>query len=274
MKLVHVNSFSGHGAAPSQFRVRITGLATGVDGAIYAVGDRDLKAFARDGEFIAHSATSDAAWSICAAGELFWIGLQGTLAQLNRRGEVVVRVDDAPRLGLVTGVAAFGDTVLAADATHKVLRQYRGGHWLRDVGLDVNTRGFMLPNGVLSVAVDQGGRRFVVAHPQKHRVERYELDGTPAGQFGRFGNAEPADFGGCCNPNTIAVLPDGKICVTEKSPPRIKVFTLEGGFLAATADGAFAAEAKNMALAAGAGGRLYAVDTVRLSIEGFDLVDD
>jgi hypothetical protein len=131
----------------------------------------------------------------------------------------------------------------------------------------------MIPNGVLVAAADVERRRFVVAHPQKHRIERYDADGSPAGSFGKFGNEAPEDFGGCCNPNTIAVGPGGIIVVSEKAPPRIKVFSREGAFLAASPDGAFDMNAKNLALAA-TDERVFAADPARCTIQAFDLIDD
>jgi hypothetical protein len=272
MKLVPTHALSGKGSGRGQFQVRITGLATDGTGTLFAIGDRRVNAFDASGGAVDGFSTSDAGWSICWSDDALWIGLQGAVESVDRTGRVLDRIAD-PQLGLVTGVAVMGDLLLAADATHKRLSLYERGAWKRHVGLETNTRGFMIPNGVLVVAADVARRQFVVAHPQKHRVERYDFDGSPAGSFGKFGNESAEDFGGCCNPNTIAVGPGGTIVVSEKAPPRIKAFSRKGAFLAASPDGAFDLNAKNLALAA-TDARVFAADPTRCTIHAFDLVDD
>lgn len=274
MQLVHVRSMAGRGDQPHQFELQCTGIAVGPQGRIYVTGDRELKIFSPDGNLVGRHTLSGVVWSICADADSLWIGLPGAVERLDAQGETVERIADAPHMGLVTGIAAVGHQMMLADAANKMLRLYQKGRWQRDVGLDVNTRGFMLPNGVLTVAYDQQSKRFVVAHPQKHRVERYELDGSSAGHFGKFGNEQLADFGGCCNPNTIAVTPAGRICVSEKAPPRVKVYTHDGQFLGATPEGSFAAEAKNLPMAADAQERIYVIDTARLTVETFEMREE
>jgi hypothetical protein len=272
MKLVPTHTLSGRGSSPGQFQVRITGLALDDAGALFALGDRGVSVFDDRGGVVGSFSTSDAGWSISCAGDALWIGLQGAIESVDRTGRVLDRITD-PQLGLVTGVAVIGDLILAADATNKRLALYEGGVWKRHVGLETNTRGFMIPNGVLVVAADGAQRQFVVAHPQKHRVERYEADGSPAGTFGKFGNEAPEDFGGCCNPNTIAASSGGLVIVSEKAPPRIKVFSRAGALLAASPNDVFDLNAKNLVLAAN-DARVFAADPVRCTIYAFDLVDD
>ena len=110
----------------------------------------------------------------------------------------------------------------------------------------------------------------MVAHPQKHRVERYQLDGKLIDKFGRFGMKDPGDFGGCCNP-PISRHRRGLIAVSEKAPPRVKIFTRDGKFLTQSADGVFDPNTKNIDLAADSRGRLYATDPLRCTIEEFQL---
>jgi hypothetical protein len=272
MRIVPTHTLSGRGSDPGQFQVRITGLAVDDVGELFAIGDRSVGVFDASGRFVRSFATSDAGWSISWSNQGLWIGLQGALEFVDRHGRVLDRIAD-PQLGLVTGVAVVDDHVLAADATNKRLTLYESGVRKGHVGLETNTRGFMIPNGVLVASADVERRQFVVAHPQKHRVERYNADGSPAGTFGRFGNESPEDFGGCCNPNTIATSPGGLVFVSEKAPPRVKAFSLEGTFLAASPDGVFDPGAKNLALAA-TDKRVFAADPALCTIQAFDVVDD
>lgn len=272
MRIVPSHTLSGKESGSGQFQVRITGLATDDAGTLFALGDRHISVFDASGRAVDSFSTSDAGWSLCWSDDALWIGMQGAVESVDRNGRELGRIAD-PKLGLVTGVAVMGDLLLAADATNKRLALYERGVWKRHVGLETNTRGFMIPNGVLVAAADVEKRQFVVAHPQKHRVERYDADGSPATSFGKFGNDLPEDFGGCCNPNTVATSPGGLVIVSEKAPPRVKVFSREGAFLAASPESVFDSNAKNLALAA-TNTQVFAADPARCTIHVFDLIDE
>jgi len=271
MDLRHLKTLSGKGKRPEEFQIRITGIA--VDGAnrLLAIGDREVKRFSKEGVLESRFPTRDAAWSLTVAGESIWIGLQGEIDCYDFQGELQHSIQDKQRLGRITGLAVHGASMLAADATNRTIHLFEDGEWQREVGGDVNTRGFMLPNGVLDLALDARQPSVVVAHPQKHRVERYSLEGTLTDKFGRFGMADPADFGGCCNPTNITATVDGVIAVSEKAPPRVKTYSSSGKFIAQSVAGVFDSNTKNIDLAADLRGMLYATDPLRCTIEVFDL---
>ncbi|TWU28386.1 hypothetical protein [Bythopirellula polymerisocia] len=269
MQFTHSHTLSGKGDRAEEFHVRLAGIATDAEHRLYALGDREIKRFTPDGELEAQLPTSDAGWSIAVGEDSLWVGLQGGIEQLDFDGKPLQRIEDADRLGLVTGLAVVGETLLAADATNRTIHLYRSGKWVQEVGNKVNTRGFMIPNGVLDLALDADHASVVVAHPQKHRVERYNLKGVLTDRFGHFGMNDPADFGGCCNPTNITATAEGMIAVSEKAPPRVKVFTSEGEFLTQSPDGVFDSNTKNIDLAADGHGRLYATDPLRCAIEVF-----
>ena len=272
MHLQHASTLSGKGDRPEQFRVRLAGIAVDADDRLYAVGDRAVKLFSPEGKVVVWPPTRDAGWSVAIDGESIWIGMQGAIDRFDRAGNLVDSIEDRDRLGLITGLAASDRTLVAADATHRTIHIYRDGVWQCEAGREANTRGFMIPNGVLDLALEPQRDSFLVAHPQKHRVERYSLDGELIDKFGRFGMEDPADFGGCCNPTNITATPDGLIVVSEKAPPRLKVFTSDGTLVTQLENTVFDANTKNIDLAADRRGRLYATDPLRCAIEVFDLV--
>lgn len=273
MKFAHIKTFGGRGERSDAFRVRLNGIAIDAQDRLLACGDREIKRFLPDGTVEARLPLPDVGWSITVAGGSIWVGIRGQLVQLNSQGNIQSRIEDA-RFGRITALAVQGETLFAADATHRTIHRVRDGRWQQEVGQDVNTRGFMLPNGVLDLALDGTGgetQTVVVAHPQKHRVERYDLSGRLMAKFGRFGISAPGDFGGCCNPTNIAVTPQGWLAVSEKAPPRVKIYTADGQFLAQSAEDVFDPNAKNIDLAADHGHRLYATDPYRCTIEVFEL---
>lgn len=237
---------------------------------LLVLGDREVKRFA-DETLDARFATRDVGWSMFVDDQCIWVGTQGAVDRYDAAGNFVDSIRDEAHLGRITSLAVRGPVLLAADATNRTIHVYRNGAWSAEIGQDVNTRGFMLPNGVLDLALDEDRATFVVAHPQKHRVERYSLAGEMLHKFGRFGMADPADFGGCCNPTNITTTVDGMIAVSEKAPPRVKLFTRDGQFLTQSTDRWFDANTKNIDLAADRQGRLYATDPLRCTVEVFEL---
>jgi hypothetical protein len=269
MQLIHSHTLAGEGQGTAQFSVRLAGIAVDPQDRLLAIGDREVKRFSPEGSLELRFPMPDAGWSLAADGESIWIGMQGAICRFDAAGRLLSSMKDQNRLGLITGLAVNEDMLFAADATNCTIHMFRDGRWQREVGRDVNTRGFMIPNGVLDLALDTQRESFVVAHPQKHRVERYNLEGMLTHTFGRFGMLDPADFGGCCNPTNITTTPQRLIAVSEKAPPGIKLYDPEGKFVAHNVDGVFDPNTKNIDLAADRRGRLFATDPLRRAIEVF-----
>ena len=268
--LRHVRSLSGKGGRPEQFQVRLCGIDVAEDG-LLAIGDREVKRFNRDGTLEQRFPTRDAGWCAAAVGATMWVGMQGAIDCLDQQGKLLESLTDPARLGRITALAIEGDVIFAADATNNTIHLFRNGTWQREVGREANTRGFMIPNGVLDLAIDGQKKLLLVAHSQKHRVERYDLDGKYIDSFGRFGVEDPAGFGGCCNPTNVAVAGDDLIATSVKAPPGVKLYTAAGEFVTQTDSDLFDANTKNIDLVGDGQGRLYATDPVRCTIEVFDV---
>jgi hypothetical protein len=70
-----------------------------------------------------------------------------------------------------------------------------------------------------------------IPHNARHTVESHDRDGKELSKFGKAGKVKAADFGGCCEPKNLRVLPNGDILVAESGPPTcIKRFTADGKF--------------------------------------------
>lgn len=269
MRLQHTRTLAGKGERTDQFRVRLTGIAVDADDNLLAVGDREVKQFSPDGSFGLCFSTRDAGWSVAVDGQSILVGMQGSVDRFDRNGRFIDAIEEPNRLGIITAIVAKGETLVVADATHRTIHFYVGGIWRTEIGSEVNTRGFMIPNGILDLAAEVDGESLLVAHPQKHRVERYGMSGELIEKFGRFGAENPADFGGCCNPTNVAALDQDRVVVSEKAPPKLKVFTADGRFVT-QAVGMFDPTTKNIDLAVDRNGRIYATDPARCTIEVFE----
>lgn len=75
-----------------------------------------------------------------------------------------------------------------------------------------------------------------ISHNARHRVECRDREGKQVASFGKSGRVKAKDFGGCCEPKNIRVLPNGDILAAESGPPTcIKRFSAGGEFLGVVA---------------------------------------
>jgi sugar lactone lactonase YvrE len=256
----------GKGEAPHQFRQALRGLAVHRD-RVYAVGDSAVKRFGIEGELLAQWPTGLPGRCIAVDAEgRIWVGERQKVEVHDSKGALVDTWHDSERLGVVTAIGFGRGDVFLADATARWIRRYdEKGRFLNNIGDKHRKGGFHIPNGVVDFAVDDEGTLHV-ANPGMHRVERYTADGTLLGHFGRFDGRDPAGFPGCCNPTNVAVDALGRVIVSEKARPRVKVYDPAGTLFTVVADLAFDPGARNMDLAVDANGRVYVADPVRLEI--------
>jgi sugar lactone lactonase YvrE len=263
---------AGKGGLPAQFREALRGVAV-ADGRVYAVGDSALKVFDADGALVCLWPTARPAECVAVDGAgQAWVGEWKQVEIFDPSRGLVSTFRDPPRLGRVTAIGFAKGELFLADALARRIRRYDAERlFLNDIGDTHRKGGFDIPNGVVDFAV-AGDGEIRVANPGMHRVERYAPDGTLLSRFGRFDGRDPAGFGGCCNPTNVAVDARGRVIVSEKAGPRVKVYDAAGELLSVVADTAFDPGCRNMDVAFGAQGRVYVADTVRLEICVFDPV--
>ncbi len=263
------------------FAHALRGLAVGGGDAVVAVGDSSVRVFAGSGRSVDGWPTGRDGYAVAVAADGgVWVGQAGQIEVFDAAGGRLDAWRDPERLGLVTAIGFSGDGVLAADAVARCIRHYdRRGNFRNNIGDRHRKGGFHIPNGVVDFAVDGDGV-IHVANPGMHRVERYTPDGELLGHVGRFGGGDPerfprrgtdVTFPGCCNPTNVALVGDGRVLVSEKAPPRVKVYDPEGRLLSVVAGAeAFDPAAKNMDLAVDSAGRIFVADTVRRHVCVFE----
>jgi sugar lactone lactonase YvrE len=261
-----VRRIAGKGVSPGQFREALRGIAV-ADGRLLAVGDSALKVFGPEGDLLAQWPTARPGECVAVDGEgRAWVGEWKQVEIFDATRGLVSSFRDPERLGRVTAIGfAQGDFFLA-DALARCIHRYDAERrFVNDIGGQHRKGGFDIPNGVLDFAVSGEGE-IQAANPGMHRVERYTADGVQVSRFGRFDGRDPAGFGGCCNPTNLTVDARGRVIVSEKAGPRVKVYDPSGQLLAVVADTAFDAGCRNMDVAVDKRGRIYVADTVRLEI--------
>lgn len=257
--------------APQWFRSAVRGLAADREGRLYVVGDKRVIVLNKEGGIERSWPTEVEGLCVAVnAKRQVFVGSRGRIDVFDENGGSIRTWRDAERLGGVTQIAFYDRWILAGDTVGRCIRRFdESGVWQNDIGTGGRLRGFFIPNGHIDFAVDGEGI-IRACNPAKHRVERYTLEGALLDHFGRFGNRKVEDFPGCCNPTNLALLAAGQVVVTEKAPPRMKVYGADGKLMTHVDSEPFDPNCKNMDVAVGPGGRIYVVDTVRLRILQFE----
>lgn len=169
----------------------------------------------------------------------------------------------------VTGLAVTAQDVFVAvpspnDFTYRV---YRFDHQFQNSKLVVEKlRGCC---GQMDIQARDG--RLWIPHNARHQVESRDRDGKELTKFGRAGRVKAADFGGCCEPKNMRVLPNGDLLVAESGPPTcIKRFSADGKFLGVMAVAVGKGDCVRVTVEASADGlRYFLLDTAHDAIRVF-----
>jgi sugar lactone lactonase YvrE len=266
-----VATLAGRGTA-AEFKRSLSGVAVGAGRVIHALGDGEVRVFDANGG-VARSwkvAEQAACLTVAPDGRIL-VGLPGRVEVYNatgtRVGGFAAGQDGKP--ADITAVKVVRDSVLVADAGARLIRRYDVNGVERGlIGNRHKTGSFMLPNRSLDFDVDAAGAIYAT-DTGRHQVTSWALDGSPIAAFGKFGQAKPEDFVGCCNPVNLAVAPDGCVVTAEKVAARVKVFGPDRALLAVIGPEHFDPMCIHIHLAVDSTGRILAADPVRRTITVF-----
>jgi hypothetical protein len=171
-----------------------------------------------------------------------------------------------------TGICVDGENVFIADAGLKaVFRFNRQGEPMNEIAstaVGATTTGFFIPTPYFDCAVHEGV--LYIPNPGHLRVEQYDFEGHLLGTWGKQG-AKEDELPGCSNPTNLAILPDGRIVVSQKGQPCLKIFDPKGVYQKTLGTSLFAESTQGIDLAVNSQARVYAVDPDTCRIHFFDL---
>jgi hypothetical protein len=173
------------------------------------------------------------------------------------------------RRASVTGLAVTDQDVFVAvpapnDFTYQV---YRFDHALKNPKLIVEKlRGCC---GQMDIQAHDG--KLWIPHNARHSVESRDRDGKQLSKFGKAGKVKATDFGGCCEPKNMRVLPNGDILAAESGPPTcVKRFSSSGKFIEVVALVTDKSDCVRVTVEMSAdGSQYYLLDTKRDAIRVF-----
>ncbi|MDW8310852.1 MAG: hypothetical protein RMK20_15885, partial [Verrucomicrobiales bacterium] len=194
-----------------QSPARRLGLAP--DGTLFVCGGHYVTAVSPAGERgleIALSAPPECV-AVAEDGAIF-VGLRDHIEVFDANGRRRASWDTPGRKSWLTALAVRANEVFVADAGQRVLLRYdRSGKFLARLGEKNRERGipgFIVPSPFFDVKVAPDGL-LRVTNPGRHRVELYTPEGDFEGAWGRA-SMDITGFSGCCNPISLALLPDGR----------------------------------------------------------------
>jgi hypothetical protein len=213
-------------------------LCLGPDEQIYAANTSGITLLDRKGTVVRRFATSKPAQcvSVDREGSVF-VGLRDQVLVFNSQGSRTASWDNLDSRAWLTGMAVAEGRVFVADSGNRVILAYDlDGKLLRRIAKKDAERsipGLSVPSPYLDVKVGKDCL-LRVNNFGRHRVEAYTLEGDLEQSWGKPG-AGIAGFCGCCNPVSIALLPNGDYATCEKGLARVKTYSGAGEFVSVVA---------------------------------------
>jgi hypothetical protein len=264
---VRVYSPAGERLKTLPLEIKPGAIAVAKDGSIFVAGDGQVLKLDAAGKVLARAASPVAHEPVVIGKEIE--------EMLKESGRPIqeelerMRISLEQRRSEVTGLAVTDqDLFLAVPAPSDfTFRVYRFDHALANPKLVVEKlRGCC---GQMDIQAHQGN--LWIPHNARHSVESRDREGKPLSKFGKAGKLKPSDFGGCCEPKNLRVLPDGEILVAESGPPTcIKRFSASGKFIEVIAALDTRGDCVRVTVERSPdGGRYYLLDTTRDAIRVF-----
>lgn len=253
--------------AEGLFKQSLGGICLDAKGNLVVGGDQLVVVFDTAGKEIARHQLDFMAGAVLAVKDGIYVADNRgkRVVKLGADGKVTQTLSE--NLRSATGLALHGDTLLVADSSGGCVHKFAAdGKALGTIARKAGARRGNIATccGILDVSVNAKGE-ILVAELGAHRVSVYNMEGTRTTTWGKEGD-KPEEFCGCCNPVSITAAKDAVI-VSEKTIPRVKVYSADGATLKAVIGlKDFAAGCSDLDLAAGDDGRIYATDEVRRAV--------
>lgn len=208
-------------------------LAFGPDERLYIAGGNYVSIVDRAGQPVADKALTGEARAVAVAPDgTIYVGLRDHVEAIAPQQDRATAWASPGKRVWITGLAVSQNNVFAADSGNRVVLRYdRSGKLVGRIGErdpDRKVPGLVLPSPYLDVDLHPDGL-LRVNNPGRHQVEAYTFEGSLELTWGKP-SAGMDGFCGCCNPVSLAPLPDGRIVTCEKGLPRVKVYSVHGQF--------------------------------------------
>lgn len=208
-------------------------IAAGHDGEVYVCSGNHLTRLNGSDAPEWDVALAAAPTCVAVAGDGgLYVGLRDHVEVFDSQGRLQTKWELLGKRAWLTALAVGESEVFAADSGNRVVLRFdRSGKLRSRLGQkdpDRHVPGFVVPSPHLDIVIARDGL-LRINNLGRHRVEAYTFDGDFEGAWGKPSLAVDG-FGGCCNPISLALLPDGCFVTCEKGLPRVKIYSSQGEF--------------------------------------------
>ncbi len=217
-----------------------TCIAIGPDNRIYAGGDSQVRVFDTDGKELRQINLQARPMCIAVSEDKnVFVGFSTQVSVFNSDG-IEIKSWNFDRGSIIRGIALTGKNVFIADAGKKLVHvkdlasPEKEGFKIGGANKETGDDGIVIYSPYLGVAAGENDLLAVI-DPGRHRLKFYSQSGELISVWKSNPSAGIEGFSGCCNPVHIALCPDWRIVTSEKSIPRIKLYSPSGDFIGVVA---------------------------------------
>jgi hypothetical protein len=240
------------------------GVAVSKADTVFVAGDDVVARFDKDGTPLPDLRVGGEAFCVAVGADgAVYVGLRDHVRVFDAAGEQKASWDSRGERAFLTGIAVADEDVFVADSGNRVVLHYKiSGQFEKEIG------SFNLPSPHLDVTVGEQGLLWV-NNPGKLRLEGYTFRGDLERTWGEH-SSKIQDFCGCCNPTSVALLPDGRFVTSEKGIARVKTYSSDGKFEGVVAGvELFTRKTEGLDLAVDSQSRILVLDPVAKAVRIF-----
>ena len=221
-----------------QIKVKINGRAglTTFDGKIYLAANNTVSVISLEGRLLSSFSAPADARAIAVNSNKIAVAGQKNVSVFDHTGNFSYSTPTVSDSSVYTSVAFWDDDIVVADAGKRLVYIFENEVLIDEIegisGIE-NLHGFIIPSARFDLAVNDENELWVV-NPGMHALQQYTRRGALAGSWDKA-SLTIEGFSGCCNPAQICTLSDGRIVTSEKSMPRIKIYSRNGELLSVVA---------------------------------------
>ncbi|HOO83960.1 MAG TPA: hypothetical protein PLS94_05315 [Prolixibacteraceae bacterium] len=221
-----------------QIKVKLNGRAglTTFDGKIYLVANSNLSVISPEGRLLSSFSVPTDTRAVAVSTTNIAIAGKKQVSVFDHSGNFGYSTPIVSDSSVYTSVAFWDGDIVVADAGKRLVYIFKNEELIAEIegisGIE-NLHGFIVPSARFDLAVNNDNELWVV-NPGMHALQQYTRRGALAGSWDKA-SLTIEGFSGCCNPAQICTLNDGRIVTSEKSMPRIKIYSRNGDLLSVVA---------------------------------------
>jgi lipopolysaccharide export system protein LptC len=264
-------------AEKRQIKVKLNGKAgiTTFDGKIYLAANNTVSVISPEGKLLSSFNASDDTRAIAVSATNIAIAEKNQVSVFDHAGNFGYSTAIVSDSSVFTSLAFWDGDIVVADAGKRRIYIFEKEKLIAEIegisGIE-NLHGFIIPSARFDLAVNDENELWVV-NPGMHALQQYTRRGALAGSWDKA-SLSIEGFSGCCNPAQICTLSEGRIVTSEKSMPRIKIYSRNGEMLSVVAPPTVFGKNVEASEVAAIGETIVALDTEQQLIRIFEKKTD